>query len=75
MRTTVDLPEDILRLARELARDHRQTFSQAVIGLIRRGIEARGAAVVAPDPLTGFPTLRVGRPVTLEDVSSLEDEG
>lgn len=74
MRTTVDLPDDIHALAVSLARDRKQTLSQAIAGLIRQGLAdpAPGERLTIRN---GFPVLRTNRgPVTVEDVRALDDE-
>jgi predicted transcriptional regulator len=71
MRTTVDLPEDIHTLASELAHQQRKTMSEVLTEFIRRGISSQAAPETAR---SGWPILSVGRPVTAEDVRSLEDE-
>ncbi len=76
MRTTVDLPEDVHRLAMSLARDRRVTFSATITDLVRRGIAA-GAADTDSEAIryvNGFPVVRTGRVTTSEDVRALEDE-
>lgn len=84
MRTTVDLPEPLHRIARSLAQHTGRTFSQTVAELMQRGLSApeagsrnsnrAGAAVFSRHPLTGLPLLRSRRIVTPEDVAALEDE-
>lgn len=74
MRTTVDLPEDLHRQIRAIARDTRRTFSDTVADLMRRGLESGGAAAVAPSPRTGLPVIRLGAVVSTEDVRALEDD-
>ena len=78
MRTTVDLPEDLHRIARGLSRDSGRSLSQTVVFLMRRGLAAPDrvgeAAVYTTDPDTGLPQVRSPRPVSSEDVRSLEDE-
>lgn len=75
MRTTVDLPEDLHRRARSIARDRGQSLSATVADLVRRGLGER----VAVDDMRityrdGFPVLRTGQPITVDDVRSLDDE-
>lgn len=72
MRTTVDLPDDLHELARELAHQQSKTFSDVVVELIRLGLRP----APAPDrPSTrGLPRISVGRRITAEDVRTLEDE-
>lgn len=76
MRTTVDLPEDLLRQAKAIARDKAWTMSEAVAWLMRRGLGEDGGSKreVGVDELTGFPLFKSGRVITYEDVKSLEEE-
>ncbi len=74
MRTTIDLPDDVHRLAREIARDREQTLSEAVVDLIRRGLDAPDEKTITRSPITGLPTVRLGRITTTEDVRSLDDD-
>ena len=85
MRTTIDLPEDLHRIATSLARHNRRSLGQIVAELMRRGLEMPAApdhriaepqAVYTIDELTGLPVVQgSGRIVTDEDVKALEDEG
>lgn len=72
MRTTVDLPDDIHDLARELAHQQNRTMSDVLTELIRMGLTPSEPGLPSP---TGMPTISVGRTVTAEDVRSLEDDG
>lgn len=75
MRTTIDLPEDLHRLAQAIARDTQRTLSETVADLMRRGLGAGSStAAVSKDPRTGLPLVSVGTIVTSEDVRSMEDE-
>lgn len=82
MRTTVDLPEPLLRVTRHLAQHTGRSFSATVADLMQRGLEATpgtAAADAAPaalprHPQTGLPLSRSRRLVTPEDVAALEDE-
>lgn len=74
MRTTVDLPDDLHRQAKAIARDERLTFSQVVAMLMRRGLGAEAGPTVDRDSQSGLPIVSIGRVVTSEDVRSLEDE-
>ena len=75
MRTTIDLPPDLHALARELAHQQHKTMSQIIVECMRRGLG------IAPDEglrvetaPSGWPVVKLGRPVTAEDVRTLEDE-
>lgn len=77
MRTTIDLPLDLHRQARAIARDRSWTLSEAVAWLMRRGLgEAGRSPEVGWDELTGLPTVKLGRVITSEEVKRiLEEEG
>ncbi|WP_375477570.1 antitoxin [uncultured Jatrophihabitans sp.] len=74
MRTTIDLPDDLLDMARSLARSRRQTLSEVVADMIRRGLmPSEPARIVRSE--SGFPVLSVGgRVITAADVAALEEE-
>ncbi|MGH3656486.1 MAG: hypothetical protein ACRDUA_07490 [Micromonosporaceae bacterium] len=74
MRTTIDLPDDLHRIASSIARDTRRTLSETVADLIRRGLPQPAASQVTTDPDTGFPVVRTGVPITSDDVRALEDD-
>lgn len=78
MRTTIDLPDDLHRIALALARHNRRSLSGTVAELMRRGLESRAAEPPAPayrrDDDTGLPVVRSKRPITPEDVKALDDE-
>lgn len=70
MRTTVDLPDDVHQLVRQLAHEQNTTISRVLTQLVTHGLvptaePGRGAR--------GMPTVSVGRVVTAEDVRSLDD--
>ena len=75
MRTTIDLPPDLHALARELAHQQHKTLSQIITECVQKALD------IAPSPArridttpSGWPIVRLGHPVTAEDVRSLEDE-
>jgi len=73
MRTTIDLPDDLHDVVRQLSHDRRESMSRVVTDLVRRGITApREPLEVAVR--RGVPIISVGHPVTMDDVRSLEDE-
>jgi hypothetical protein len=85
MRTTVDIPEPLHRIAASLAQHTGRSFSQTVVALMERGLQmpvaAAEAKAQAPEgmgpqihPLTGLPVTRSRRVVTPADVADLEDE-
>ena len=74
MRTTVDLPDELHRQVRAIARDTRRTFSDTVADLMQRGLNPATPAAVSPSPRTGLPVVTLGTVVTTEDVRGLDDE-
>lgn len=74
MRTTIDLPDDLHRLAMSIARDTSRSFSETVADLVRRGLNQGTPAGPSRSAVTGLPTVRLGVTVTTDDVRRLEDE-
>jgi len=73
VRTTVDLPEDLHRQVRAIARDTHRTLSDIVADLIRRGLRSESAPL-SRSLITGLPVVTLGTVVTTEDVRSLDDQ-
>ena len=71
MRTTIDLPDDLHELARQLAHDSGRSLSDVVSDLIRGGLTR--STPPQERSRRGMPVVSVGRPVTSEDVRSLDD--
>jgi len=57
-----------------IARDTHETLSQAVAGLIRRGLGSGGAGEMGTSARTGLPVAHLGRTITSEDARRLEDD-
>ena len=81
MRTTIELPDDLHRIASSLARHNKRSLGQIVAELMRRGLEvpanrvAESQAVYRIDDETGLPVVvGASRVMTDDDVRSLEDE-
>ncbi|MGH3176723.1 MAG: hypothetical protein ACRDPF_23025 [Streptosporangiaceae bacterium] len=74
MRTTIDLPDDLHAQAAAIARDTHQTLSQAVAGLIRRGLGSGHPGEITTSARTGLPVAHLGKTITTEDVRQLEDD-
>lgn len=80
MRTTLDLPDDLHRIALSLARHSGRSLGQTVGELMRRGLEAPvtrvadAAAVYTLDSGTGLPVVRSRQPITDEDVRALDED-
>jgi hypothetical protein len=71
MRTTVDLDEDILRVAKDIARDRDESLGRVLSDLVRRGLKPpaqkfkfrNGVPLLMPKP--------GARPITSEHVKEL----
>jgi negative regulator of replication initiation len=74
MRTTVDLPEDIHRVAAAIARDSGSSLSDTVTRLLRAALSAPGPVRVTTSARTGLRVASIGRVVTSDDVRSVEDD-
>lgn len=74
MRTTVDLPDDLDRIARSIAADTRKSLSETIAMLMRRGLGEQNTIGVERSERTGLPVIHLGRVVTSEDVRSLDDD-
>ena len=74
MRTTIDLPDDLLQQVKAIARDTERSMSGTVTALIRRGLECDDASEVRTSPTTGLPLVTVGRVVTSDDVRAADDD-
>ncbi len=74
MRITIDLPDDLYRIARSIARDTSRSLSATVADLIRRGLAGPGPQTITHSERIGLPVVRLGRPITSDDVRALEDE-
>ena len=73
MRTTVDLEEDVLMAAKEIARQRGNTLGQVLSDLARKAL-TRPARVSTKQGLPLFPVQPNAGVVTLEKVNQLRDE-
>ena len=73
MRTTLDIEEDILFAAKEIARQKKMTVGQVVSDLARKSL-TRKSPVSHKDGLPLFPIQPNAGAVTLEIVNHLRDE-
>ncbi|MFT4241060.1 MAG: hypothetical protein QM569_02145 [Acidovorax sp.] len=86
MRTTIQLPDDLHRIATSLARHNQRSLGDIVADLMRRGLQMQApaassasgsqAAAYRIDGETGLPviTTGVGRVMTDDDVYALQDQ-
>ena len=78
MRTTVDIDEDVLLAAKELARRAKTSAGAVLSELARKGLNGMpaNAEAAAADSFYGFnPWPARGKPVTNELINRLRDDG
>lgn len=68
------LPEDVHRLTTAIARDTGTSFSETVTRLLRASLGEQGPVRLSTSPTTGLLVMTTGRPVTSDDVRSLDDD-
>ena len=75
MRTTLDIDEDVLRAAKELARREKKTAGAVISELTRRALTASPKVGREPKARHGFrPFPRRGSIVTNEQIDKLREE-
>jgi hypothetical protein len=73
VRTTIDIPDEAYYIAKEIARDQNRALGRVVGDLILRSAKGPKSGSISMSDY-GFPTFRCVRPVTTENVRSLDDE-
>ena len=71
MRTTIDLDEDILRTAKDLAQERSQSLGRVLSDLARRGLEPRAKSGASRNGVPILPRLPGAKPVTSKAVREL----
>ena len=74
MRTTVDIDEDVLQAAKELAALRKTTAGKVLSDLARRGLEPAGSARAVRNGVPVLPRRPGARRVTMQAVNRLRDE-
>jgi predicted transcriptional regulator len=75
VRTTVDLPAEVHQRAKQLADERHQSLSAIVAELAVRGLASMGEpATLTKDPVSGLPTLTLGRRITAAEVADAMDD-
>ena len=77
MRTTLDIEEDVLFAAKDLARREKKTAGQVISELARKGLTSATALTARePKAIYGFrPFPREGRIVSNELINKLREDG
>ncbi len=73
MRTTLDIEEDVLLAAKEIARQKGTTLGRVMSDLVRKSLTKK-SSVMNKDGLPLFPVQQDAGIVTLELVNQLRDE-
>lgn len=73
MRTTVDLDEDILEVARHLAQERAQSLGRVLSDLARQALQPASRPKIRKGVIPTLPRIPGGRPVTMQHVKDLED--
>lgn len=71
MRTTVDLDEDILRTAKQLARESEQSLGRVLSDLARRGLKPETPKFKMRNGVALLPSKPGAKPITTEMVKEL----
>ncbi len=77
MRTTLDIEEDVLFAAKDLARREKKTAGQVISDLARKGLAGAEASTAhAPKAIYGFrPFPKEGRIVSNDLINKLREDG
>jgi hypothetical protein len=71
MRTTIDLDEDVLRVAKDLAAERSESLGRVLSDLARRGLQPRQKPLATRNGVPILPRLPGARPVTSRIVKEL----
>jgi hypothetical protein len=75
VRTTGDLPDDVLERVRSIAADRRTSVSKVIAEYVSRAVKpGPPASSSRNDPVTGLKVLDLGRIITTEDVRQATDD-
>lgn len=77
MRTTIDIEEDVLQAAKDLARREKKTAEQVISELARKGLSGPAAMTTGePKSTYGFrPFPKEGRIVSNELINKMREDG
>jgi len=75
MRTTLSIDDDVLAAARHRAERERRTVGEVVSELARQSLNKPARKLAVRNGISLLTSGRAGRPVSLEMVNELRDEG
>lgn len=75
MRTTLSIDDDVLAAARHRAERERRTVGEVVSELARQSLNRPARKLAVRNGISLLTSGRAGRPVSLEMVNELRDEG
>lgn len=75
VRTTLSIDDDVLAAARHIAERERQTVGAVVSDLARQSLTRRHKRLTARNGIRLLPAGHNGKPVSLDLVNELRDEG
>jgi len=75
MRTTLSIDDDVLAAARHRAERERRTVGEVVSELARQSLNKPARKLAVRNGISLLNSGRAGRPVSLEMVNELRDEG
>ena len=73
MRTTVNIEDELLRVAKSLARARCVSLGRIISDLMRRGLEQPLSSTRRKQGFPVFAVSQRARPITLEDVKKADD--
>jgi len=77
VRTTGDLPDDVLERVRSIAADRRTSVSKVIAEYVSRAVKPGpppAGSRIRIDPVTGLKVLDLGRIITTENVRQATDD-
>ncbi len=73
MRTTIDLDEDILKVAKDLTRERAQSLGRVLSELVRKGLQPAASTKVRSGVIPTLARKPGAQPVTMQAVKDLLD--
>ena len=75
MRTTITVPDETFAEISRVAQKQHRSVSSLIAQFAARGLRELGSpGEIATDPITGLPTILIGRPITATEVAEAISE-